>query len=86
MSHGRMHDLTVSLQALQDARFDVELERCRSSARASSAWKYDALLAALEGHAATLTKYGYPVPHGMRTDLALYRALAGAPWRRPPER
>lgn len=86
MSHGRMHDLTVSLEALRDARSDVEAKRSQGSARGSSTWLYEGLLAALEDYAATLTKYGYPIPPRMHTDLAMYRALAGAPWRQAPQR
>ena len=85
MSHGRMHDLTVSLEALRDARSEVEAKRFQGSARRSSTWLYEELLTALEDYAATLTKYGHPIPPRMHTDLAMYRALARAPWRQAPQ-
>jgi hypothetical protein len=78
----RRHTGFVEREHVDACMRDVDFARARlRSARdsASSGWSKHALhadlLAALEGHAAAITRIGAPVPRKLRTELELYRRL-----------
>lgn len=75
MSHGQSHDLTVSLQALNRARSNLDLARTRGASREVITPEQRLMLAALEGYAVTLASHGHPMPYRMRSELAMYRTI-----------
>jgi hypothetical protein len=81
MSHGRSHDLMVSLRAVDRARAMLDLARTQSALPQGVTSEQQRLLAALEGYAVALTTHGHPMPYRMRSELVMYRAMFNPPRR-----
>ena len=78
----RRHSSFIEREHADACMRDVDFARARlRSARdsASSGWSklglHADLLAALEGHAAAITRIGAPIPRKLRSELELYRRL-----------
>ncbi|MGH2896657.1 MAG: hypothetical protein ACRDPM_25785 [Solirubrobacteraceae bacterium] len=75
MNHGQSHDLTVSLRAVNRARYTLDLARTQSALREVVTMEQRQLLVALEGYAVALSGHGHPMPYRMHSELAMYRAM-----------
>ena len=77
MTRAQSNDLPALLEAVIRARSDVKVARHQRPSPGSSAAaaEQQLLLAALETYAAALAQHGSPLPHRLRNELAMYRAM-----------
>lgn len=76
------YELDLLLRAVTKARSTLKLTRPQGSSKVVPRSEQQELLAALEAYAVALTSHGHPMPHHMRSELAMYRAMCAPPGRR----